>query len=99
MTSLGKNSKASHRSFQYFSVIGLFGKICAFDNFFFLRSITTFKSFYILCSIGTLNTLNFLRSNTMQISKSPDIYTTQNISDYATDRIYFEAALFDFFGL
>ena len=51
---------------------------------FFLRSITTLNSFYFLRSIGTLNTLNFLRSNTTQLSKSPDIYTTQNVYEYAT---------------
>ena len=42
--------------------------------FFFLRSITTFKSSYFLRSIGTLKTLKILRSNTTQLSKSPDIY-------------------------
>ena len=30
-----------------------------------------------------LNTLIFLRSNTTQHSKSPDIYTTQSVSVYA----------------
>ena len=54
---------------------------------FFLRSITTLNSFYFLRSIGTLNTLNFLRSNTTQLSKSPDIYTTQNAYEYATEAI------------
>ena len=49
---------------------------------YFLRSITTFKSFYFLRSIGMLNTLNLFRSYTTELSKSPDIYTTQNISDY-----------------
>ena len=38
--------------------------------------------------VGTLNTLNFLRNNTTQLSKSPDIYTIQNVSDYATAFIY-----------
>ena len=39
-----------------------------------------FKS---LRSIGKLNTQNFLRNNTTQHSKSPDIDTTQNVSVYA----------------
>ena len=63
-------------------MIGFSGSICVFV--IFLRSITTLNSFYFLRSIGTLNTLNFLRSNTTQLSKSPDIYTTQNVYEYAT---------------
>ena len=58
----------------------IFWKNLCILSYLFLRSITKLKSFYLLRSIGTLNTLNFLRSNTTQLSKSPNINTTQNIS-------------------
>ena len=64
-------------------MIGFSGKICAFNNFFYVV-LLRLRVFYFLRSIGTLKTLIFLRSNTKQLSKSPDIYTSQNVSDYAT---------------
>ena len=59
-----------------------------FINLFFYVVLQCLRVLIFLRSIGTLNTLNFLHSNTMQLSKSPNIYTTQYVSVYATAYVW-----------